>query len=258
MKHLIQGINLNRSMSIGSETLHILKDLNFAVEANEWLALTGPSGSGKSTLLALLAGIDSPTSGQLIFDGQDISRMAERELARLRNEKIGIVFQSFHLIPSLTAQENVELPLYVSPRAKSASSLAREMLDLVGLSDRLKHRPHQLSGGQQQRVAIARALVNGPSILLADEPTGNLDSRTSVEIMAILQALNQQGLTIILVTHESDIAAYAKRRVTFRDGRIIQDEQVLASRSAVDEWKIIVKRKSGGLKSTFQVKEETK
>src|SRR5688572_13909165 len=212
MKHLIQGINLNRSMSIGNEALHILKDLSFVVETNEWLALTGPSGSGKSTLLALLAGIDSPTSGQLIFDAQDISCMAERELARLRNEKIGIVFQSFHLIPSLTAQENVELPLYVSPRAKEASRLACEMLELVGLSDRRKHRPHQLSGGQQQRVAIARALVNQPSLLLADEPTGNLDTKTGEQMLELFASLRKSlNLTLVVVTHDKLVASHADR-----------------------------------------------
>jgi putative ABC transport system ATP-binding protein len=220
MKHLIQGINLNRSMSIGNETLHILKDLSFVVAANEWLALTGPSGSGKSTLLALLAGIDSPTSGQLIFDGQDISSMAERELARLRNGKIGIVFQSFHLIPSLTAQENVELPLYVNLRAKEASRLAREMLELVGLSDRLKHRPHQLSGGQQQRVAIARALVNQPTLLLADEPTGNLDTKTGEQMLELFAQLRQSlHLTLVVVTHDKLVASHADRVLHLVDGQ---------------------------------------
>jgi putative ABC transport system ATP-binding protein len=225
MKQLIQGININRSMSLGNESLHILKDLSFVVKANEWLALTGPSGSGKSTLLALLAGIDSPTSGQLIFEGQDISRMAERELARLRNEKIGIVFQSFHLIPSLTAQENVELPLYVSPKAKEASRLAREMLDLVGLSDRLKHRPHQLSGGQQQRVAIARALVNQPSLLLADEPTGNLDTKTGEQMLELFSRLRESlNLTLVVVTHDKLVASHADRVLHLVDGEFTQQE----------------------------------
>lgn len=226
MKHLIRGINLNRSMSIGNETLHILKDLSFAVEANEWLALTGPSGSGKSTLLALLAGIDSPTSGELIFDGQDISRIGERELARLRNEKIGIVFQSFHLIPSLTAQENVELPLYVSPRAKEASRLAREMLELVGLSDRLKHRPNQLSGGQQQRVAIARALVNQPSLLVADEPTGNLDTKTGEQMLELFAQLRRDlNLTLVVVTHDKLVASHADRVLHLVDGQFMTAPQ---------------------------------
>jgi putative ABC transport system ATP-binding protein len=225
MKQLIQGININRSMSLGNESLHILKDLSFEVKANEWLALTGPSGSGKSTLLALLAGIDSPTSGQLIFEGQDISRMAERELARLRNEKIGIVFQSFHLIPSLTAQENVELPLYVSPRAKEASRLARDILDLVGLSDRLKHRPHQLSGGQQQRVAIARALVNQPSLLLADEPTGNLDTKTGEQMLELFSNLRESlNLTLVVVTHDKVVASHADRVLHLVDGEFTQQE----------------------------------
>jgi putative ABC transport system ATP-binding protein len=220
MKPLIQGINLNRSMSMGNETLHILKDLSFVVDTNEWLALTGPSGSGKSTLLALLAGIDSPTSGQLIFDGQDISRMAERELAHLRNQKIGIVFQSFHLIPSLTAQENVELPLYISPRAKEASRLALEMLELVGLSERLKHRPHQLSGGQQQRVAIARALVNQPALLLADEPTGNLDTKTGEQMLELFATLRQSlNLTLVIVTHDKAVASHADRVLHLVDGQ---------------------------------------
>jgi putative ABC transport system ATP-binding protein len=225
MKQLIQGIHINRSMSLGNESLHILKDLSFVVKANEWLALTGPSGSGKSTLLALLAGIDSPSSGQLIFEGQDISRMAERELARLRNEKIGIVFQSFHLIPSLTAQENVELPLYVSPRAKEASRLAREILELVGLSDRLKHRPHQLSGGQQQRVAIARALVNQPSLLLADEPTGNLDTKTGEQMLELFSSLRESlNLTLVVVTHDKVVASHADRVLHLVDGEFTQQE----------------------------------
>jgi putative ABC transport system ATP-binding protein len=220
MEPLIQGINLNRSISIGNESLHILKDLSFVVDTNEWLVLTGPSGSGKSTLLALLAGIDSPTNGQLIFDGQDISRMAERELAHLRNQKIGIVFQSFHLIPSLTAQENVELPLYVSPRAKEASRLALEMLELVGLSKRLKHRPHQLSGGQQQRVAIARALVNQPALLLADEPTGNLDTKTGEQMLELFATLRKSlNLTLVVVTHDKTVASHADRVLHLVDGQ---------------------------------------
>lgn len=222
MNFIIQATNLSRSVIMGDETLQILKDLSFEVVAGEWLALTGPSGSGKSTLLGLLAAIDNPTSGKISFDGQDISSLPEKELARLRNEKIGIVFQSFNLISTLTAQENVELPLYVSNKAQQARQLAREMLDLVGLSERFNHRPHQLSGGQQQRVAIARALVNQPKLLLADEPTGNLDTKTGEQMLELFEQVRKAlTLTMIVVTHDTQVASRADRVLHLVDGRFV-------------------------------------
>lgn len=228
MNFIIQATNLSRSVIMGDETLQILKDLSFEVVAGEWLALTGPSGSGKSTLLGLLAAIDNPTSGKISFDGQDISSLPEKELARLRNEKIGIVFQSFNLISTLTAQENVELPLYVSNKAQQARQLAREMLDLVGLSERFNHRPHQLSGGQQQRVAIARALVNQPKLLLADEPTGNLDTKTGEQMLELFEQVRKAlTLTMIVVTHDTQVASRADRVLHLVDGRFVHmPEQV--------------------------------
>lgn len=220
MSHIIKALNLCRDMTMGDEPLQILKDLSFEVTRGEWLALTGPSGSGKSTLLGLLAAIDSPTSGELSFDGQEISKLREKELARLRNEKIGLVFQSFNLIPTLTAQENVELPLYVSSKANQASHFAREMLDLVGLTQRLNHHPYQLSGGQQQRVAIARALVNQPKLLLADEPTGNLDTKTGEQMLELFaQVRKDLNLTLVVVTHDKKVAARADRVLNLVDGR---------------------------------------
>ena len=221
---LIQASHLSRTLTLGNEPLHVLKDLSFEIRRGEWVSLTGPSGSGKSTLLGLLAGIDTPTSGKLAIDGVDITHMSEHQLARIRNEKIGIVFQSFNLIPTLTAQENVEIPLYIRTSAGDAQKQARLMLQQVGLGDRLKHRPHQLSGGQQQRVAIARALVTKPAVLLADEPTGNLDTETGdqvLELFAELRALF--GLTIVVVTHDQQVAEYADRTLHLVDGEFVRD-----------------------------------
>jgi putative ABC transport system ATP-binding protein len=221
---LIRAKNLTRSLPIGDRVIHILKGVSFEILRGEWVSLMGPSGSGKSTLLGLLAGIDAATTGELIVDGVAITDLSEKQLARIRNEKIGIVFQSFHLIPALTAQENVEVPLYVSPQAKRASQLACEMLEAVGLEDRKHHRPHQLSGGEQQRVAIARALVNRPSILLADEPTGNLDSLNGQSVLDLIGRLRQQmNLTIVMVTHDPDVARSADRELHLLDGRLMPD-----------------------------------
>jgi putative ABC transport system ATP-binding protein len=221
---LIRAKNLTRSLPIGDRVIHILKGVSFEILRGEWVSLMGPSGSGKSTLLGLLAGIDAATTGELIVDGVAITDLSEKQLARIRNEKIGIVFQSFHLIPALTAQENVEVPLYVSPQAKRASQLACEMLEAVGLGDRKHHRPHQLSGGEQQRVAIARALVNRPSILLADEPTGNLDSLNGQSVLDLIGRLRQQmNLTIVMVTHDPDVARSADRELHLLDGRLMPD-----------------------------------
>ncbi len=222
---MIKAEGLTRTLPIGDRELHILKGLSFNVARGEWVALAGPSGSGKSTLLGLLAGIDAPTSGELWLDGTDVTALRENELARLRNEKIGIVFQSFHLIPALSARENVEVPLYVSPRAARARRLAEEILERVGLGDRLNHRPHQLSGGEQQRVAIARALVTRPGILLADEPTGNLDSVTGQRVLDLIARLRDElGLTIVMVTHDPVIARAADRELYLLDGRLVDTE----------------------------------
>lgn len=228
---MIQAVDLRRTLTMGQQTLDVLKGVSFEVGRGEWVALTGPSGSGKSTLLGLLAGIDTPTGGQLVLDDTDITHMSEHQLARIRNQKIGIVFQSFNLIPTLTAQENVEMPLYISTSATHARESARAMLDQVGLSDRLNHRPHQLSGGQQQRVAIARALVTQPSILLADEPTGNLDTETGAQILELFADLrNRLGLTIIVVTHDSQVAEYADRTLHLVDGELVRPMQKVGAR----------------------------
>lgn len=218
---LIQVESLHRSLRSADQELHILRGITFTIDPGEWVAITGPSGSGKSTLLGILAGIDRPTQGKVWLDRIEISSLSENKLARVRNEKVGIVFQSFHLIPNLTAQENVEAPLYISPRRRQAHNLAREMLDRVGLAERMHHMPHQLSGGEQQRVAIARALVNNPCVLLADEPTGNLDSATSQQVLSLIRHLHLQlGLTVIMVTHDPKVAANASRKMSVIDGHL--------------------------------------
>ena len=256
-KPVISVRNLKKTYLLGQTRVHALRGISLDVYPGEFVAVMGPSGSGKSTFMNLIGCLVRPTEGVYWLAGKLVSRLSSDELADVRNRLIGFVFQGFNLLSRASALSNVALPmLYAGLSREEREHRARKVLKLVGLGSRMDHKPSQLSGGQQQRVAIARALVNGPSLELADEPTGNLDSRTSVEIMAILQALNQQGLTIVLVTHEPDIAAYAKRQVAFRDGRLIQDEPVLAPRSAVDEWKQIAKKKSGSLKSTVQVKEE--
>jgi putative ABC transport system ATP-binding protein len=222
---IIQVQNIQRHLPQGGRELHILNGISFSVEAGSWLALTGPSGSGKSTLLGILAGIDRPSSGKVYVEGIEISALPEGRLARLRNEKIGIVFQSFHLIPTMTALENVEAPLYIHPERRRARHMAGCVLEKVGMSDRMDHFPHQLSGGEQQRTAIARALVCNPNILLADEPTGNLDTATSKQVLDLIRLLhNQLGLTVIMVTHDLSVAARADRRLHMVDGRIVEDD----------------------------------
>jgi putative ABC transport system ATP-binding protein len=219
----IEVIDVTRDLPLAAERIHILRGITFRVDSGEWVAVTGPSGSGKSTLLGLIAGLDTPSSGRVIVGGVDISRLEERALARVRNEHIGIVFQSFNLISTLTALENVEAPLYVSRRASSARELALRALDRVGLSDRLSHRPHQLSGGQQQRVAIARAMVTQPSLLVADEPTGNLDSSTGAQVLDLFHQLRADlGITIVMVTHDPEVAARADRELHIVDGMLAQ------------------------------------
>ena len=235
---LIGVRDLTRAYDLGETQVHALRGVTLDVLPAEFVALTGPSGSGKSTFMHLVGCLDRPTSGDYILNGQNVATMGKRARARVRNAEIGFVFQGFNLLPRTSALENVELPLLYSGLRSARDRRARavEALRAVGLGERLGHHPNQLSGGQQQRVAIARALVNRPTLLLADEPTGNLDTRTSIEVMDIFQRLNQErDLTIVLVTHETDIAEYATRIVTFRDGRIRSDEPVQRRRTAVAE-----------------------
>jgi putative ABC transport system ATP-binding protein len=215
----IETRDVTRSLPLGSERIDILRGISFRVEKGEWVALTGPSGSGKSTLLGIVSGLDSPSSGRVLINGTDITELDEDRLARVRNREIGIVFQSFNLIPTLTAQENVEAPLYVSERRKQAKARAQAMLERVGLSDRRRHKPAQLSGGQQQRVAIARALVTEPSVLVADEPTGNLDTVMGAQVLDLFAQLRDElGITLIVVTHDPTVAARADRVLHIVDG----------------------------------------
>src|SRR5688572_28593909 len=224
---LISMHNIWKTYQMGDEALHALRDVSFKVEKGEYLAIIGPSGSGKSTLMNLIGCLDSPSRGQYWINGQLVSDMTDDELARIRNKEIGFVFQTFNLLARATALHNVELPLiYSGMRAGERQDKARAALDSVELGDRITHRPNELSGGQRQRVAIARALVNHPSILLADEPTGALDSKTSVEIMGLFEKLHAEGNTIIVVTHEHDVAERAHRVLTIRDGQIEKDEKI--------------------------------
>jgi putative ABC transport system ATP-binding protein len=216
--------NLQRDYDIGGEVVHALRGVDVVIRKNEFVAIMGPSGSGKSTLMNLIGCLDSPTAGEYWLNGHRVSELDDDELARIRNKEIGFVFQTFNLLPRATALHNVELPLvYAGLGAKERRALAGDALARVGLSDRVQHRPNELSGGQRQRVAIARALVNSPSILLADEPTGNLDSATSEEIMGLFEGLHRDGQTIVVVTHEVDIAAHALRQVHLKDGHVERD-----------------------------------
>jgi putative ABC transport system ATP-binding protein len=221
---VIQISDLTREYLMGTERVQALRGVSLEIRRNEYVAIMGPSGSGKSTMMNMLGCLDTPSSGEYWLNGQEVSRMPDDALARVRNREIGFVFQTFNLLPRATALQNVELPLvYAGVSGKERRERARRALDRVNLSNRTDHRPNELSGGQRQRVAIARALVNEPSILLADEPTGNLDSGTSADVMRVFDLLHGQGQTIIVVTHEADIAAHAARVVTLRDGRVAND-----------------------------------
>jgi putative ABC transport system ATP-binding protein len=238
MPHVISVRNLVKTYVVGEVEVRALRGVNLDVERGEFLAVTGPSGSGKSTFMHIAGCLDKPTTGQYFLDGEDVSRMSKDQLATVRNRKIGFVFQGFNLLSRTSALDNVELPLLYGGGLKSADRHKRalEVLNAVGLGQRTDHHPNQLSGGQQQRVAIARSLINNPSILLADEPTGNLDTRTSIEVMDIFQKLNtERGITVLLITHEMDIAEYGTRTVTFRDGQVVGDKAVTRRRQAQDE-----------------------
>ena len=219
--------DITKSLPLGRERIEILKGISFQIVSGEFVSIMGPSGSGKSTLLGIIAGLDNPTSGQVLIDGIDITTMSEGKLASVRNNKIGMVFQAFNLIPTLTAQENVEVPLYVGKHKGSPSARSKELLDLVGLSHRLNHRPNQLSGGEQQRVAIARALATDPAFVLADEPTGNLDAKNSENLLKLFAYLRAQtGKTFIIATHDQNVAAHAGRIIRLLDGKIASIENV--------------------------------
>ena len=224
-KEVIRLIDITRHFKVGTEIVRALRGINLTIKKNEFVALMGPSGSGKSTLMNLLGCLDTPTSGQYFLNGQDVSKMDDNSLAEIRNKEIGFVFQTFNLLPRSTALENVMLPLiYAGFNKANRIERAKEVLENVQLTDRMLHKPNELSGGQRQRVAVARALVNKPSIILADEPTGNLDSKTSIEIMGLIHEIHQAGNTIILVTHEEDIEQHAHRIIRLIDGQVASDE----------------------------------
>ncbi|MCM4161736.1 ABC transporter ATP-binding protein [Antarcticibacterium flavum] len=226
MSKVIELQNITRDFPLGHEIIKVLKGINLEIERGEYVAFMGPSGSGKSTLMNLLGCLDTPTSGSYILNGKDVSKMTDDDLAEIRNTEIGFVFQTFNLLPRTTALENVALPMVYAGASKAArTERAKQVLTDVGLADRMDHKPNQLSGGQRQRVAVGRALVNNPSIILADEPTGNLDSKTSVEIMHLFDDIHAAGNTVILVTHEEDIALHAHRIIRLRDGVIESDER---------------------------------
>ena len=229
-QELIKTSNLSRNYYLGDNVVMALKDVSMTINKGEFLAIMGPSGSGKSTVMNLIGCLDTPTSGQFFFDNFDVANLSTDELAEIRNEKIGFVFQSFNLLARTSALENVQLPMMYSGADRiKRKEAAEQVLRQVGLPDRMDHQPSQLSGGQQQRVAVARALVNNPSLILADEPTGALDTKTGIEIMALFQQLNSSGITIIIITHEYDVAQFANRILRFKDGEIV-DEEINAER----------------------------
>jgi putative ABC transport system ATP-binding protein len=243
MAAVVQLEEIHKIYDSGEIPVHAVRGVTLQIPKGEFVAVMGASGSGKSTLMNLLGCLDRPTKGRYLLDGIDVSSLDRNQLADLRNQKLGFVFQGFNLLARTTARENVELPMLYGRRrfhAKELHERAMHSLDIVGLTKRADHFPSQLSGGQQQRVAIARALINEPQILLADEPTGNLDSKTSVEIMGVFQKLNEQGITIVMVTHELDIAQYCKRNLIMRDGRLVSDVQVSPRLNAIEEMKKIV------------------
>lgn len=240
-KAIISVKNLVKIYTMGDVEVHALRGINLTIEKGDFVAILGKSGSGKSTFMNILGCLDVPTRGEFLLDGVDVSSMAKDQLANLRNLKIGFVFQSFNLLSRTSAMENVELPLMYNRKISSKEMRMRALnaLESVGLAGRAHHMPNQLSGGEQQRVAIARSLVNDPVVILADEPTGNLDTRTSIEVMDIFQRLNEQGITVVIVTHETDIAAFTKRNITFRDGKIIREVVVEKPRLAREELLLI-------------------
>ncbi len=242
MHPVVQLKDIHKVYDSGEVKVHANRGVSLDIQRGEMVAVMGASGSGKSTVMNLLGCLDRPTSGTYLLDGIDVSKLDRNELADIRNQKIGFVFQGFNLLARTTALENVELPMFYAPKKPSAKEMrerAMHALEIVGLAQRYDHTPSQLSGGQQQRVAIARALVNRPQVILADEPTGNLDSKTSVEVMGVFQRLNDQGITILMVTHELDIASFCKRNIVFRDGRIVSDIVVNPRHIAEEELKKI-------------------
>ena len=245
MEKMISVQEMKKTYIMGTEQVHALKSITCNILKNEYVALMGPSGSGKSTLMNLLGCLDTPTSGTYLLNGINVSQMADSELAAVRNREIGFVFQTFNLLPRLTALDNVALPLVYSGMSKANRvERASHVLDIVGLGDRMTHKPNELSGGQRQRVAIARALVNDPAIILADEPTGNLDTKTSIEIMQIFESIQDKGNTVIIVTHEPDIAEHAHRIINLRDGLIetdVRNKNIIKSSDPTHRYNVVIK-----------------
>jgi putative ABC transport system ATP-binding protein len=260
MKTVIEAKELEKIYVMGDVKVNALRGINLDIHEGEFVAIMGTSGSGKSTFMNILGCLDTPTKGTYFLDGEDISKRSRNQLAEIRNKKIGFVFQSFNLLARTSALENVELPLLYNQTVGSNERKERALAALksVGLADRIKSMPNQLSGGQQQRVAIARALVNNPIIIFADEPTGNLDTHTSFEVMEIFQKLNEKGITIVLVTHEPDIAKFGTRIVVFRDGKVISDDQVKGRKSASELLAQLPKDNNGGEKEVIQNTETAK